>query len=87
MWYVSSAGEFDSQGSSESSPVCARQPRTLSMAIVPGEHIRTIMLAKQLNTTETSDENEPHDIVEGRTPEPSSDARHIVADCAPSSWH
>ena len=40
-------GEFHKQGSSERSPVCAQQPRTLSMAIVPGEHIRAIALARQ----------------------------------------
>ena len=50
-------GEFDQQGSGGgggdgTSPVCARQPRTLSMAIVPGEHIRSILLAKQQRTTQ-----------------------------------
>ena len=52
-------GEFDAQGSSDSdSPVCARQPRTLSMAIVPGDHIKSILLAKRENILESSDDAE-----------------------------
>ena len=77
------AGEFDSQGSSgeEGSPVCARQPRTLSMAIVPGEHIRTIMLAKQINTTEMSSEEKIE-----HSSQSDSDARNL-AECASTRWH
>lgn len=56
MTCISLVGEFDNQGSGENSPVCARQPRTLSMAIVPGEHIRAIALAKQQTHTEQSGE-------------------------------
>ena len=48
--------EFDRQGSGGNSPVSARQPRTLSMAIVPGEHIRSILLARQQKNTELSDQ-------------------------------
>ena len=44
-------GEFDNQGSGDiESTVCARQPRTLSMAIVPGEHIKEIVWARQQNS-------------------------------------
>ena len=54
----------------------ARQPRTLSMAIVPGEHIRTILLAKQMNTTEMSSEEKVEHCSQSV-----SDARNL-ADCA-----
>ena len=70
-------GEFDAQGSSDSdTPVCARQPRTLSMAIVPGDHIKSILLATRENVGESSDDAEKveestadsggHDVDSGR---------------------
>ena len=56
--------------------MCARQPRTLSVAIVPDEHIRTIMLAKQINTTEMSSEEKIEHCSQS-----DSDARNL-AECA-----
>lgn len=53
-------GEFDGRGSGGDgqSSVCARQPRTLSMAIVPGDHIKSILLAQRENIEETAGERE-----------------------------